>query len=150
MNWTFEIKSGALINEYGTLIDHCLSGYGENANDSTKTNVSHLGPLPCGLYTIEPERNDVGHLGPVVMNLTPYPSNEMFGRSLFRIHGYSKDDPKTQTDESLLSSHGCICAKRETRQAVSKSPNRVLQVIDGLDSKLVAIYLNGRNVYSVA
>lgn len=127
--WTYKISTGQLFNQYMVQIGKCYSGYGANRDDPSKTSVPHEGPLPIGMYNIGPEyKHD--HLGPVVMNLEPHPENQMFGRSLFRIHGVSKDNPATPEDESLLSSHGCICAIRKVREAVSASKDRLLQVIE--------------------
>jgi hypothetical protein len=58
----------------------------------------------------------------VVMRLTPDPTNEMFGRSAFLIHGDSIKAPGT-------ASEGCIIQSNPVRTLVSKSSNRRLQVI---------------------
>lgn len=46
------------------------------------------------------------------MNLAPFPENEMFGRSEFRIHGYAKVNPE-------LSSHGCIVQVHDVRKHIA-------------------------------
>lgn len=128
MAWTFKISTGQIFDPSGVQIAKGYSGYGENRNDPTKTNVPHEGPLPVGKYTIGASYKHE-HLGPVVMNLEPDKTNEMFGRSLFRIHGVSADNPATPEDESLLSSHGCICTDRNTRKTIAASSDKELNVI---------------------
>lgn len=56
------------------------------------------------------------------MDLTPDQSNNMFGRSDFRIHGAAKVNPE-------LSSEGCIVVPFPVRQRVWESGDRSLQVI---------------------
>lgn len=127
--WTYHQSTGQLLYPNGKLLGTGFSGYGENRNKPELQNVPHEGCIPRGFYTIEKARDDKGHLGPVVMNLTPDKENEMFGRSLFRIHGIGKDNPLTKEDESLLSSHGCICMNRVVRQIVANSVDRRLNVV---------------------
>ena len=128
MSWTYKISTGQLFDPHHVLVGIGFSGQKECLNNPNKTDVSHLGPLPIGKYTIEQERVSKT-LGPVVIDLTPDKDNEMFGRSLFRMHGVSKDNPLTPENETLLSSHGCICMNRIIRNMVSKSEDRELEVI---------------------
>ena len=126
--WTYKQLTGEITNPSGVVLKpNSYSGYGKYRNDPTAQMVKALGPIPCGDYTITPEYTHP-HLGPVVMNLDPYPENNMFGRSLFRIHGVSADKPATPEDESLLSSHGCICAVKTVRKIISASKDRLLRV----------------------
>ena len=112
-----------------------LLGVGFAGNDSRPgANPSHIpgrnnpeaqtlrciGPLPVGWYTMgEPFHHP--ELGPLTFILTPDPTNEMFGRDSFRMHGASATDP-------LNSSEGCIVQAHDVRQAVADSGVRRLQV----------------------
>lgn len=92
--------------------------YGEN--NPEMQNVHNIGPLPQGFYTVGPAYIHP-HLGPFCFDLTPDPSNEMFGRSLFRIHGAS-------ALHSELSSQGCIVLPRNARQNIAASGETRLEV----------------------
>lgn len=127
--WTYKQSTGQLFDPSGVQIAVGFSGYGENRNKPELQNVPHEGCIPRGFYTIEDAFKHV-KLGPVCMVLTPYDTNVMFGRSLFRIHGFSKDDPATKVNETYLSSHGCICLNRLVREAINKSEDRVLEVVE--------------------
>ncbi len=82
-----------------------------------------VGPLPCGRYTIgAPYTHPL--LGPVTMNLTPAPENDMAGRSAFRIHGASAEDTE-------FSSKGCIVLSRADREAIATSGDTELHVVRG-------------------
>jgi hypothetical protein len=66
------------------------------ANNALATHVhagAHVfGPLPQGFYFMDPHKHDA-HM----VRLEPFPSNHMFGRGGFLIHGRGK-----------IGSHGCI------------------------------------------
>jgi hypothetical protein len=127
--FTYKQSTGQLFNSSGLRIGVGFSGYGENRNKPELQNVSNVGCIPKGKYTIgNAYKHD--HLGPVVMNLIPDPDNSMFGRSLFRIHGVSYDNPLTAENETLLSSHGCICMDRKVRELVAASDDKELLVIE--------------------
>jgi hypothetical protein len=98
---------------FGRLLAKGWAGQGEGYNNPDMQGISNIGPLPRGFYTIGPSYHHP-ELGPVVMNLTPDPANEMFGRSLFRIHGASAAHPE-------LSSKGCIVLPREARDRIHLS-----------------------------
>ncbi|WP_083386147.1 tlde1 domain-containing protein [Methylomonas sp. LWB] len=92
-----------------------VPGTGQNSNG---------GPLPQGAYTIEPQQNNVTGTGvqlPASMRLTPYPSNNMFGRSGFLIHG---GNMSTQS-----SSQGCIILPKANRDIIGNSGDNVLRVV---------------------
>jgi hypothetical protein len=56
------------------------------------------------------------------MELQPAPTNQMFGRSGFLMHGDSVKLPDT-------ASHGCIIMARATRERVWLSGHRLLEVV---------------------
>lgn len=93
------------------------SGY---KNDTSQECVSNKGPLPRGTYTIGAPHNSA-HTGKYTLNLTPNLSNNMCGRSAFRIHGASSKKP-------LDSSEGCIVAPLSVRKSIWASGDRELKV----------------------
>jgi hypothetical protein len=115
----FHQRSGKTFRDT-TLIATGWAGQHEGINNPNLQNLPNIGPLPRGGYDIGPAYHHP-NLGPLVMNLTPDPSNEMFGRSLFRIHGASTAHPE-------VSSHGCIILPRYARQHIIASGDRRLEV----------------------
>jgi hypothetical protein len=121
--WIFKQVDGQLIED-GALVATGWAGQLAGRNNPAMQNVPNIGPLPVGFYTIEPSYHHP-HLGPVTMNLDPHPTNEMFGRADFRMHGASADHPE-------LSSHGCIIMPRDVRVKIANSSDRMLQVLSGI------------------
>lgn len=117
--WTY-IQTGLLIDPEGPR-SPAYSGKGEHKNRPEDQALKNLGPIPCGIYHIGDPHDSVDH-GPFVLPLTPDPSNEMFGRDSFLIHGDSIDHPGA-------ASEGCICTARTVRERVRASGDRVLEVI---------------------
>lgn len=115
--WTYAIASGALA-QGGEMRGRGYSGRGEGRNNIAKVKVRMVGPIPPGRYRIGPAYVHA-RLGPVTMNLDPLPGTEMFGRSLFRIHG----DNATHD-----ASNGCIILSRVLRDEIAASPDRLLDV----------------------
>lgn len=118
--WTFQQSTGNIwqderIKWLG------WAGQGKGLNNPAMQDQPGIGPLPEGLYTIG-EPHDSPHTGPYTMDLTPDPSNTMFGRSDFRIHGAAKVNPE-------LSSEGCVVMPRAVREKISTSGDKNLTVI---------------------
>lgn len=86
----------------------CSTGYRgyKGETDQTKPNA---GPIPIGDYTFGNSCSRNGQR----CNLIPDPSNEMFGRSAFQVHG---DNGKG--DQSA--SHGCIILNSGDRVSFKK------------------------------
>ncbi len=84
------------------------SGRGDGLNNPTYQEVHDLGPIPAGMYTVEPSINPPTHLGPFAFPLIPSAANQMFGRDGFYIHG-----DNAQMNHSA--SDGCIILPHETR-----------------------------------
>lgn len=82
-----------------------------------------MGPLPRGKYTIGPLQPSHGALGTNVAALIPDPSNEMFGRGSFYIHGR-----KGPTD--MDASEGCIVVDHDPRMEILSSDDRELEVVE--------------------
>lgn len=120
--YTFQQSTGVFFSPDSPLAVRGWAGQGPGKNNPGMQDVHNIGPLPRGFYTIG-QAYEHPHLGPCVMNLTPAPSNEMFGRSSFRIHGASKSDPEH-------SSEGCIILPPGPRHAVADSLDRRLEVVE--------------------
>ncbi len=123
MPFQYIISPGELLLD-GKLFSKGYAGRGTGKNNPLMTYIKDTGPLPCGTYTIG-DPYDHPQLGPICFNLSPDASNEMFGRSLFRIHADSIAHPGE-------ASHGCIVIDRTARQALAtlvKQGARVLTVL---------------------
>lgn len=106
------------------IYDRVARGYAgrdEHKNNPNSQSIKSKGPLPCGLYYIGQPYNSKTR-GPYVLRLDPDPSNNMFGRSAFLIHGDSIKLPGT-------ASNGCIIMWRSVREVVSESRDRELIVV---------------------
>lgn len=119
MPWSYSQSTGALSLD-GTFIGTGYSGNGEGLDNPDFQNVPDVGPIPEGTYTIGPASTHPGK-GPVVMALDPDPSNEMFGRSGFLIHGDTAAMNHTASD-------GCIILSRDIREQIAASEDTVLIV----------------------
>lgn len=85
-----------------TFMGNGYSGAGytlaEGRNNPEMVKEEGRGPIPPGMYRILPSRTS-SKLGRLTFDLEPLLGTDTFGRSLFRIHGNSKDNN---------ASHGCI------------------------------------------
>ncbi len=122
--WTFVQRTGQLFADGWILVGTGYAGAveGDGKNNPAMQAVHDVGPLPCGDYTIGPAYTHP-KLGPVTMNLTPDSTNEMFGRTVFRIHG---DNPEHDASE------GCIVQGRSVRERVNTSTDKRLRVVADL------------------
>lgn len=116
---TFHQRSGlAYIND--SYLATGWAGQREGRNNPDAQATPNIGPLPRGFYTIgEPYIHP--HLGPFTFDLTPDPTTNTFGRSLFRIHGAAFKSPE-------LSSEGCIILPRIARENISLVGEHRLEV----------------------
>jgi hypothetical protein len=119
MPWTYHQADGTLYDPQGNAVaSDAYSGAGVGRNNSAMEQMPNVGPIPRGTYQIEHSRHSP-RTGPVSMNLTPQPGNQMFGRSAFMIHG----DNRTHT-----ASQGCIILRRDLREQIDGSDDRELTV----------------------
>lgn len=118
--YTFSQSSG-IHRHNGILFGSGWAGQGKGRNNPDMQNVHGIGPLPRGKYKIGKAYHHP-HLGPLTMDLTPDPSNEMFDRSDFRIHGAAFVHPE-------LSSEGCIILPHPVRQGIDTGIDKDLEVI---------------------
>ena len=129
MPWFFDRGAGLLthVAVEGQEADHAFQAYAGQppfVNSAKDDWRECLGPLPAGTYLIELPREDGGHLGPYVMELTPGSGNDMKGRAGFYIHGDSVSHPG-------YASEGCIvpAGGRAVRVVIGESYDRILEVI---------------------
>lgn len=113
-------KTGELFNNKGLLLGTGYSGHGIGKNNPDYESVKNVGPIPKGLYKLG-KPFDSDHTGPYSIPLIPDPSNKMFGRSSFLMHGDDKEHP----GEASL---GCTIFPRFIRQ-MAYATNETLKVI---------------------
>jgi len=117
----YEQSTGKILTDIGTLFGQGYAGHGEGKNNPSMENIKMVGPLPKGIYHIG-EPYDSPHTGPFTLPLTPDSSNEMYGRSDFKIHGDSISNPGT-------ASNGCIILPRDIRIMIHRCTDKILKVI---------------------
>jgi len=124
--WTYEQATGYLIAADGTKLEPPgYAGNGEWKNDPSAQDIKDHGPLPQGFYTMSQLIEDDPVTGLYTIVLVPDATNEMFGRSAFRIHGDSEEHPGNASD-------GCIVQVRANRVRVWTSLDHRLLVVSGL------------------
>ena len=122
MTWTYTQATGDLAQD-GEVKATGYSGADVGKNNPTLQQVHNVGPIPVGRYTIEAPVDTKTH-GPYVLPLEPDPTNEMYGRAGFLIHGDSVVRPGT-------ASEGCLIFARTIREQVWASGDTSLEVISG-------------------
>ncbi len=118
--WIYKRETGELFHDTA-LIGVGYSGYPPHTNITADDGLHNLGPLPAGFYIIDNAYTHP-HLGPICMNLEPDPTNQMKGRSLFRLHADSIEHPGFASD-------GCIVMNHTIREQVAASSDKKLQVL---------------------
>jgi uncharacterized protein RhaS with RHS repeats len=88
--------------------NNLYAGRGAGLNNPAAQNRRNIGPLPQGTYSVGAPTQ---RRGPQTRPLTPDPSNNMFSRAGFLIHG---DNPA----QNYTASEGCIIAPRSCREAI--------------------------------
>jgi hypothetical protein len=111
---TYSQSTGQMRDAAGVLLGTGYAGHGAGVNNPAMQDQENIGPLPQGIYTIDPPVNTTTH-GPYVMWLTPDPANQMHGRCGFGIH----DDEIAHPGEKLAST-GCIVISYAARLAIWK------------------------------
>lgn len=120
MTWYYSVHGGT-VSHNDLDKGHGYSGIGPGLNNHNFQADHDIGPIPQGKWKIG-TAFDHPHLGPCVMHLNPEEGTETFGRSGFFIHG---DNSK----HNHTASHGCIVLDPQLRELISKSTDRVLEVI---------------------
>lgn len=116
--WFYKQSTGELSQD-GQYVATGYSGHAEGRNDPAMEDKADLGPLPRGLYVIGTPFDTTTH-GPHVMRLSPCAGTDEHGRAGFLMHG-----DNTRHDASL----GCVIMDRVTRDKVSASGDKNLEVI---------------------
>lgn len=129
--WTYEQTSGRLYDPEGNLRATGYAGGNcgknpEGINNHAMQGFRSIGPLPVGFYTFGVMVHPHPHLGAYALKLIPDADNEMFGRSLFYMHG--------DTPQPRCASEGCIIMPRQVRLACGESDDRRLQVVARVDN----------------
>jgi len=119
--WRYEQSSGKLTDSTGFLVARGYAGRGVGKNNPEMQSVHKVGPLPVGKY-IFGTPVPYSHLGPFAIPLIPDPTNEMFGRGDFYMHGDSIDDPGNASD-------GCMIQSHPIRDLVWNSDDHELEVV---------------------
>lgn len=121
--WTYVQSDGRMFDRRGTLLAVGYSGKGAGKNNVDLQFQHNVGPIPEGIYAIEPPVDTTAH-GPFVLWLDPDPGNDMGipPRSGFGIHGDSYTHPGDASD-------GCIILPRFARERIWESGDTKLQVI---------------------
>ena len=121
--FTYEQSTGRFLDSSGNLLAEGYSGKGGGKNNPAMERVPDVGPIPAGLYHINPPIDTIEH-GPFVLTLIPNEWNEMFDRGGFLIHGDSVEHPGE-------ASEGCIVLPRPARERIAESlaGDNLLQVI---------------------
>jgi hypothetical protein len=121
--WKYRQSTGELFDAADELAATGYSGSPEGKNDPDKQSTPDVGPIPRGTYTIGEPFSSSLH-GPFAMEMQPDPTNEMFGRSGFLMHGDSLEHPG-------CASEGCIIMPRDVReQKVWNSGDHRLEVVE--------------------
>ena len=125
MSWIYQQSTGILSapssSDWKGATWTGYSGHGDGLNNPEAQSEIGVGPIPQGLYTIGTAYDDP-EKGPCVMRLTPDPTNEMFDRSGFLMHG---DNSKL----NFTASNGCVIQSKNARNIVNSSSDKTLQVI---------------------
>lgn len=119
--WRFEQSTGKLRDSDSNVVGFGYSGAAEGKNNPLMQEQHKVGPIPVGLYIIQPPQDTVTH-GLYVLPLIAFPENQMFGRYGFLMHGDSIVHPGT-------ASQGCVIQPRDVRELVWRSGDHVLKVI---------------------
>lgn len=129
MSWVYTQREGYLTRnrEFKGL---GYAGRGVGKNNPSAQEIPNFGPLPRGTYQIEAPVDTKTH-GPYVLWLTPDPTNQMFGRSAFGIHGDSVVHPGE-------ASEGCIILSRGARELIWKSGDHKLRVVEQIEPEVSA------------
>ena len=127
MSWTFKQSTGEMSNPEGKVVATGYAGGNcgnnpEGINNPAMQEVHAVGPLPQGVYKFDTVVLQ-SHLGPYAIPLIPDPTNEMFGRSAFYIHGDTVGRPR-------CASEGCIIMPRAIREDMYLGDDHTVVVVE--------------------
>lgn len=119
MTWIYHQSTGEMFHNTEPRGKGYAGGM-TNKNNPSRQHVRGLGPIPQGTYRIDDKTTSKG---PLTLVLIPYPSNNMFGRTAFRIHGERvKGVPG-------WASEGCIILPPTLRREIWNSNDKELLVV---------------------
>jgi hypothetical protein len=123
--WQFNQTTGE-ISQDGNSIGFGYSGkMPDGKNNPAMQCVPDIGPIPCGIWDIQPPYNCPTH-GPFALPLVADPATQTFGRYGFLIHGDSIANPG-------YASEGCIIANRLVRVKIWDSNDHRIMVVSGIE-----------------
>lgn len=123
--WIYEQSSGRLYRDDDPETFYVgYAGRDAGKNNPDMQHVPNVGPIPCGFYAIGKPEDRPQSIGMYALPLTPFPENDMHGRSDFFMHGDSRAKPGH-------ASHGCPIQSKPARMAVYLSDDHLLKVIRG-------------------
>ncbi|HTI83169.1 MAG TPA: tlde1 domain-containing protein [Acetobacteraceae bacterium] len=126
MPWVYQQATGHLfLNTIFIGTGYC--GHGSGLNNPAAQDQQNVGPIPTGSYAIGPAHTPVDHLGPLALPLYPDPTNQMYSRFGFFMHGDNQY-------ANHSASNGCIILGPEIRRQVSSSDDKTLVVVSGIAS----------------
>lgn len=119
--WEWDQSAGTMKDPNGVFFCGGYSGKQSGLNNPRLQDQRAHGPIPQGFWQIGPLRRSV-KTGPNIMDLTPLPGTNTFGRSAFQIHG---DNGKGNRSASS----GCIIIGPQFRTQIGRSPVKILRVV---------------------
>jgi hypothetical protein len=119
--WTWDQSAGLMFDPDGNRFAGGYSGRRTGLNNPALQDRRALGPIPQGFWQIG-KLEKSKQTGPNIMNLTPLPGTQTFGRSAFQIHG---DNGRGNQSASS----GCIILGPQFRNIIGRSPVKTLRVV---------------------
>ena len=127
MPWVYQQATGHLfLNTIFIGTGYC--GHGSGLNNPAAQDQQNIGPIPTGSYAIGPVHTPPDHLGPLALPLYPDPTNQMYGRFGFFMHGDNQY-------ANHSASNGCIIMGPDIRRQVSSGDDKTLVVVSGIASQ---------------
>jgi hypothetical protein len=97
-------QSTGLFTRDGVALLNGYAGHGTGVNNPTMQDQHDVGPLPQGRYVMS-ALFDSPHTGLATIVLDPHPTNQMFGRAGFRIHGDNEAANRTASNGCIIAGH---------------------------------------------
>lgn len=117
--WRYQQSTGQIFQPNGKLLSTGYSGAPGHVNRPESEALRMFGPIPRGQYEVGPAFTH-SSLGQLSMRLRPI-GHDAHGRAAFLIHGDNRFGNQS-------GSHGCIIMDRLSRSAISRSPDKILEV----------------------
>ncbi|MFZ4835148.1 tlde1 domain-containing protein [Rouxiella sp. Mn2063] len=121
MTWVYDVRKRTFTHNGKLEFTARYAGAIGYKNDPQFESLQDKGPLPRGRYKIVGVPFTHRRAGRYTLRLSQYPSNNMFGRDGFLIHGDSIQHPGT-------ASNGCIVLDPRFRHRIYESNDKELIV----------------------